>query len=234
MRCLVVGAASGIGRATVELLNATAGQVVAADLPEARSTTDKCEVSRVPIDVTDEVSVRSAIEQTLSLTGGLDAVVNTAGVLGTVQPSATETSEDFERLVRINLVGAFTLSRAVLPVMAERGFGRLVHFSSTAGKEGVPGMTGYSASKAGVIGMVKALAQEYATTGVTVNAVAPGKVDTPLIGAHPPTPDDLARIPMRRLGTAQEAAELVKYVISPAASYTTGSVFDLSGGRASY
>lgn len=233
MRCLVVGAASGIGRATFDLLTGSAAHVIAADRPGVRWPGGRDD-SWVPIDVTDEASVRSAVAQAASAAGGLDAVVNTAGVLGAVQPSAAETTEDFEDLLRINLVGAYTLSRAVLPAMAASGFGRLVHFSSTAGKEGVPGMTGYSASKAGVAGMVKALAREYAATGVTVNAIAPGKIHTPLISTHPPTPADLARIPIGRLGTVQEAAALIEYIISPAASYTTGFVFDLSGGRATY
>jgi 3-oxoacyl-[acyl-carrier protein] reductase len=95
-------------------------------------------------------------------------------------------------------------------------------------------MTGYSASKAGITGLVKALAKEYATTGVTINAIAPGKIDTPLISGKPPTDEDLQRIPMRRRGTAEEAAALIEYIASPEASYTTGFVFDLSGGRAVY
>lgn len=127
--------------------------------------------------------------------GWLDVVVNTAGILGAIQPSAQESVEAFERLVRINLIGAFALSTAVLSLMAANGYGGLVHFASTAGKEGVGGMTGYSASKAGVMGLVKALAKEYAMTGVTINAIAPGKIDTPLIGSRPPTDEDLNRSP---------------------------------------
>lgn len=184
------------------------------------------------IDVTDEESVARAVATVAERMGGLDAVVNTAGILGTVQSSADEQVAQFARLVAVNLTGAFIVSRAVLPLLAQSAHGRLVHFSSTAGKEGVAQMTGYSASEAGVMGLVKALARECAATPVTVNAIAPGKIDTPLIAGAAVTADDLAKIPKGRLGTPAEAAALIAYVTSPAASCTTGAVFDLSGGRA--
>jgi NAD(P)-dependent dehydrogenase (short-subunit alcohol dehydrogenase family) len=234
LNCLVVGAASGIGYATAAMLSQKAGRLVGADLPAATWPNTDNQYPQLPIDISDPGSVRDAIERTIEIVGRLDVVINTAGILGKVQPSSEETLEDFERLLRVNLVGAFALSKAVLPVMAAHGFGRLVHFSSTAGKEGVPGMTGYSASKAGITGLVKALAKEYATTGVTINAIAPGKVDTPFIMSQPPKAEDLQRIPMRRLGTPEEAAALLEYIISPGASYTTGFIYDLSGGRAVY
>lgn len=234
LRCLVVGAASGIGQATAARLSRNGNRVVSADLPSATWPGPDSGQSRLAIDIADPRSVRDAVEQTASLLGGLDVVVNTAGILGKVQPSSEETLDEFARLVSINLTGAFALSQAVLPHLAKDGFGRLIHFSSTAGKEGVPWMTGYSASKAGITGLVKALAKEYATTGVTINAIAPGKIDTPLISGKPPTEADLQRIPMGRLGTAEEAAALIEYIASPEASYTTGFVFDLSGGRAVY
>ena len=234
LRCLVVGAASGIGRATAERLSRNGNRVVSADLPTAHWPSRDGQQPQLSLDIADPQSVRDAVEQAASLLGGLDVVINTAGILGKVQPSSEETVEEFDRLIRVNLTGAFALSKAVLPLMAQNGFGRLIHFSSTAGKEGVPWMTGYSASKAGVMGLVKSLAKEYATTGVTINAIAPGKIDTPLISGKPPTAEDLQRIPMQRLGTAEEAAALIEYIASPEASYTTGFVFDLSGGRAAY
>lgn len=230
-RCLVVGAASGIGRAAAARLHRQGDAVLGADVPGA-SWADA--IDHLPIDVVDEASVAIAVAAAEERLGGLDVVVNTAGILGAVQPSAAESVAEFERIVRINLTGAFLVSRAVLPGMAERGYGRLVHFSSTAGKEGVAGMTAYSASKAGVMGLVKALAKEYADSGITVNAVAPGKVATPLTAGLPPTEAELARIPLQRYGTAEEAAALVGWIVSPDASYTTGAVYDLSGGRASY
>ncbi|MCP1412362.1 3-oxoacyl-[acyl-carrier protein] reductase [Paenarthrobacter sp. A20] len=186
------------------------------------------------MDITDNQSVQAVVAEVVARLGGLDVVVNTAGILGKIQPSSEESVEEFDLLLRVNLTGAFALSKAVLPVMAENGFGRLIHFSSTAGKEGVPGMTGYSASKAGITGLVKALAKEYAAAGITINAIAPGKIDTPLLNGEAPTAEDLQKIPMRRLGTAEEAAALVEFIASREASYTTGFVFDLSGGRAVY
>lgn len=234
LRCLVVGAASGIGQATVDRLSRSGNVVIRADLPSACWPGKNGRHPRLSVNIADSQSVQDAVQQAASLLGGVDVVVNTAGILGKVQPSSEETVEEFERLVRVNLTGAFALSQAVLPLMVENGYGRLIHFSSTAGKEGVPLMAGYSASKAGITGLVKALAKEYATTGVTVNAIAPGKIDTPFISGKAPTPEDLQRIPMGRLGTPAEAAALVEYIASPEASYTTGFVFDLSGGRAVY
>ncbi|WP_028925043.1 SDR family NAD(P)-dependent oxidoreductase [Pseudonocardia acaciae] len=237
-RCLVVGAASGIGDAVATLLaGASAGaEFVAADLPTARWPDPRPGEHRVDIDVTDPSSVDAAVAAAGEALGRIDAVVNCAGVLGRVQPSSHETVQEFERLLAVNLTGAFILSRAVLPAMAARGYGRLVHLSSTAGKEGSAGMTGYSAAKAGVLGLVKALAREYADTGVTVNAIAPGTVETPLIAAMSERQRAEKRrlIPMGRFGLPREAAELIAFVISPQASFTTGAVFDLSGGRATY
>ncbi len=215
-------------------LGSNGHRVIGADLPSSRWPVSGSTYSQLDMDITNNQSVQATVAEAVSLLGGLDVVINTAGILGKIQPSSEETVEEFEMLLRVNLTGAFALSKAVLPVMAENGFGRLIHFSSTAGKEGVPGMTGYSASKAGITGLVKALAKEYAAAGITINAIAPGKIDTPLLNGKAPTAEDLQKIPMRRLGTAEEAAALVEFIASPGASYTTGFVFDLSGGRAVY
>jgi NAD(P)-dependent dehydrogenase (short-subunit alcohol dehydrogenase family) len=237
-RVLVVGASSGIGRAVVDLLAESGATVAACDLPGATWPTDEPgeSVTRFPIDVTDVESVEAAVRSAVADLGGLDAVVNCAGFLGSVVPAAEEPMEQIERLLRVNLLGAFAVSRAVLPVMAANGFGRLVHVASMAGKDGNPQMTGYSASKAGVIGMVKALGKEYADTGVTVNAIAPASIETPLIAGMTPERQEVQRrlVPMGRFGTPAEAAALIRYVISPEASFTTGFVHDLSGGRATY
>lgn len=235
-RCLVFGAASGIGRAVADRLARAGASVAGADLPHAHWPEAGGPEHRIAVDVSEEQTVAAAVETCLRTLGGLDAVVNCAGVLGRVQPAAEETAEEFERTLRINLIGAFTISRIVLPIMAEQGFGRLVHISSTAGKEGVAHMTGYSASKAGILGLVKALGKEYATTGVTVNAVAPATIETPLLKGMSPERQQKQRalIPMGRFGTPDEAAALIEYILSPAASFTTGFAFDLSGGRATY
>lgn len=234
-RCLIIGAASGIGLASAGRLRASGASVVGADLPTAHWP-EELAASSLAIDVTDPVSVAAAVTVATDMLGGLDAVVNCAGVLGPVASVLSLAVEDFERILRINLTGAFIVSQAVLPLMARAGYGRLLHISSTAGKEGVINMAGYSASKAGIMGLVKSLAKEFALSGITVNALAPGNVLTPLFEEVPAEQKaaQAAKIPMGRFGTPDEAASLIEFIISPAASYTTGFVFDLSGGRATY
>lgn len=234
-RCLVIGAASGIGRATAARLGASGAVVVGADLPSANWPAEPGNAS-LAMDVTDPASVAAAVSAAAEEMGGLDAVVNCAGILGPVASALTVSVEDFERIIKINLTGSFIVSQAVLPRMAEAGYGRLLHISSTAGKEGVVNMPAYSASKAGILGLVKSLAKEFALAGVTVNALAPGNVMTPLFAEVPAEQQaaQAAKIPMGRFGTPTEAAALIEFIISPAASYTTGFVFDLSGGRATY
>lgn len=233
-RCLVIGAASGIGLATTERFRASGAVVIGADLPSARWPGE--DPASLPMDVTDPESVRAAVASAVQAMGGLDAVVNCAGILGPVASALGTTVEEFERILTVNLTGAFIVSQAVLPAMAAAGYGRLLHLSSTAGKEGVINMPAYSASKAGILGLVKSLAREFALSGVTVNALAPGNVMTPLFQEVPAEQQaaQAAKIPMGRFGTPAEAAALIEFIVSPAASYTTGVVFDLSGGRATY
>ncbi len=234
-RCLVIGAASGIGLATAERLRASGAAVIGADLPSDRWP-GAHDAGSLAMDVTDPASVGAAVSAAVRTMGGLDAVVNCAGILGPVAPALRTSLDDFERILKINLTGAFIVSQAVLPRMAEAGYGRLLHISSTAGKEGVINMPAYSASKAGILGLVKSLAKEFALSGVTVNALAPGNVVTPLFQEVPAEQQNsqAAKIPMGRFGTPAEAASLIEFILSPAASYTTGFVFDLSGGRATY
>lgn len=233
-RCLVIGAASGIGLATAERLRRSGAAVIGADLPSAGWPGKDAE--SLPMDVTDPASVRGAVSSAVRTMGGLDAVVNCAGILGPVASALTTSVEEFERIMKVNLTGAFIVSQAVLPGMAAAGYGRLLHISSTAGKEGVLNMPAYSASKAGILGLVKSLAKEFALSGITVNALAPGNVLTPLFQEVPAAQQaaQAAKIPMGRFGTPAEAASLIEFIVSPAASYTTGFVFDLSGGRATY
>ncbi|MCG2624444.1 SDR family oxidoreductase [Arthrobacter sp. I2-34] len=234
-RCLVIGAASGIGRATAERLRRSGAAVIGADLPSADWPEGHSGPS-LPLDVTDPGSVATAVASAVQTLGRLDAVVNCAGILGPVASALATPVDEFERIMRINLTGAFIVSQAVLPGMAQAGYGRLLHISSTAGKEGVTNMPAYSASKAGILGLVKSLAKEFALSGVTVNALAPGNILTPLFGQVPADQQtaQAAKIPMGRFGTPAEAASLIEFIISPDASYTTGFVFDLSGGRATY
>lgn len=236
LRAVVVGASSGMGEAIARRLKDDDVAVVALDLPTATWTKGSSDVTRFAIDVTDIESVRAAFAFAASHMGGLDAVVNCAGILGPVEPTVEVSVETLQRILSVNLGGAFAVTQASLDQMLPGGFGRIVHIASIAGKEGNPQMSAYSASKAGVIGLVKSVGKEYATSGVTINAIAPALIETPLV--RDMSVEQRARqtslIPMGRPGSVEEVAALVAFIISPDASFTTGFVYDLSGGRADY
>ena len=240
----VVGAGSGIGRAVAARLSRAGGLVTCLDVdPDgceqtaAELRSEGLEVAACHLDVTDETTIDDGLAFAETVQGPLHALVNCAGITGVTDRRSEDVElEDFDRVYRINLRGAFLLSRAVLPGMRERAYGRVLHIASIAGKEGNAGMVAYSATKAGLIGMVKAQGKEYATTGVTINAVAPAVIRTALVDAMPESQVTYMtdKIPMRRTGTLDEIAELVAWAVSPASSFTTGFVYDLSGGRAVY
>jgi 2-dehydro-3-deoxy-L-rhamnonate dehydrogenase (NAD+) len=227
---LVVGAGSGIGASVIDELAGRGYDVVAADV-----STDGAQADRALrfIDVGREESVASEIARADRETGGLSIVVNCAGILGPVEPSIDVDMSTIERILRVNFLGSVAVTKHALATMIPRGYGRIVHVASIAGREGNPQMMAYSASKAAVIAMVKTVGREYAATGVTVNAIAPGLIDTPFLGTLTDERREaqLSLIPMRRIGTPDEIAALVGYVSSPEASFTTGVVFDASGGR---
>lgn len=236
MKVVVVGASSGMGVGTVKRLVAQGKQVVGLDLESAAWPEGLELAARFPIDVSQESSVDVAIESAAGVLDGIDAVVNCAGILGPVKPLVETASPEFSQLLNVNLIGAFHVTRAALRVMQPKGYGRIVHIASIAGKEGNPGMAGYSASKAGVIGMVKAVAKEVADSGITINAIAPASIETPLIMGMTPERREAQKslIPVGRFGTVEEIAALVEFIISRDASFTTGFTFDMSGGRAVY
>ncbi|MCK6210741.1 SDR family oxidoreductase [Georgenia sp. EYE_87] len=225
-----------MGAAVVARLTDAGHAVAALDLATATWPQDSRAVHRGSVDVTDADSVEEAVAEATRELGGLEIVVNCAGVLGPVEPTLETTQDTFQRIVGLNLGGAFAVTRAALARMVPAGYGRIVHVASIAGKEGNPQMAAYSASKAGVIGMVKSIGKEYAASGVTVNAIAPASIETPLIAGMTAERQAVQRslIPMGRFGTVAEVAALVSYITSPDASFTTGFVYDLSGGRADY
>lgn len=241
---IVVGAATGIGRATAALLTSRGIRIAALDrdLAGCRQTVvdfgpDAPEGFAWQLDVTDAPHVAEVVAEADSRLGGASILVNCAGITGVTNRLSEDVDlEDWDLVHAVNLRGAFLLSRAVLPLMALRGYGRILHVASIAGKEGNPGMVAYSASKAGLIGMVKAQGKEYARAGVTVNALAPAVIRTALVEAMPAEQVRYMtdRIPMQRTGTLAEVAEMIAWIVSPACSFTTGAVFDLSGGRAVY
>lgn len=233
---IVIGASSGMGAAIVRRFAADGLRVAALDLATAAWPAHLPVAHTGAIDVTDHDGVAAAIETAAAALDGVDAVVNCAGILGPVSPTIDTTPETFARIVSLNLGGAFAVTQAALTHLLPRGFGRIIHIASIAGKEGNPQMAAYSASKAGVIGLVKSVGKEYAASGVTVNAIAPASIETPLIQGMAPERRDVqkALIPMGRFGTVEEIAGLAAFIASPDSSFTTGFVFDASGGRADY
>ena len=224
-RAVVTGGLSGIGEAVARRIAAEGGKVVVWDMNGGIKT-----------DISDFDSVQAAAAETLKQLGGVDILVNSAGIAG---PTATVTDlklEDWHRTIAINLNGTFYTNRAVVPHMVAQGYGRIVNIASIAGKEGNPNASAYSASKAGVIGFTKSLAKELAKSGVTVNSVTPAAVRTPIFDQIPQSHVDfmLSKIPMARLGKIDEVASLVCWLASEECSFSTGAVFDISGGRATY
>lgn len=241
---VVVGAGDGVGRATATLLASRGARIAALDrnLAGCHQTLEGLDQAApegfaVQMDVTDAASVASSVAEAEERLGGTSVLVNCAGITGVTNRRSEDVDlDDWDLVHAINLRGAFLLSKAVLPAMVSRGYGRVLHVASIAGKEGNAGMVAYSASKAGLIGMVKAQGKEYATTGVTVNALAPAVIRTAMVDAMPDEQVSYMtqKIPMGRTGTLTEAAEMIAWIVSPACSFSTGAVFDLSGGRAVY
>ena len=224
-RAVVTGGLSGIGEAVAKRIADEGGNVVVWDMNGGIKT-----------DISDWDSVQAAAAETVKQLGGIDVLVNSAGIAG---PTATVTDlkmEDWHRTIAINLNGTFYTNRAVVPHMVAQNYGRIVNIASIAGKEGNPNASAYSASKAGVIGFTKSLAKELAKSGVTVNSVTPAAVRTPIFDQIPQSHVDfmLSKIPMARLGKIEEVASLVCWLASEECSFSTGAVFDISGGRATY
>jgi len=241
---VVVGAGSGIGRGTALLLNARGAHVALFDRDLA-SVSATAKLARSPenvlvpgvADVTDPASLMAAFSKTTRSLGQVHAVINTAGIQGPLGRRAHEIDlEDFDATVVVNLRGALAVSQMALPHMLANSYGRIAHVASIAGKEGNPNMIGYSATKAGLIGMVKALGKEYAEDGITINALAPAVIQTAFLDSQPESVIAYMteKIPMGRTGTILECAQLLTWMASPECSFTTGFTFDLSGGRATY
>ncbi|AHK33217.1 SDR family NAD(P)-dependent oxidoreductase [Rhodococcus opacus] len=220
---LVTGGASGIGAACAKRLAGAGVRVVTADVATG---------SDEHLDVTDA----DAVQKLAARLGRVDILVNSAGVVGPSAPLVDVDLEDWRRTFRINVDGTFLLCRAFVPAMTDAGWGRVVNLASIAAKDGNPNQSAYSASKAAVIALTKSLGKEVAQTGVLANVVAPAAVESPMNAGTDPA--ILARsqslTPMARMGRPEEIAELVAWLCSEALSFSTGAVYDASGGRASY
>ncbi len=189
------------------------------------------------VDISDESQVSEAVLQVENEWKKIDILVHAAAIVGPTSTKITEYStSEFDKIYKINLKGTFLITKFTLRVMEKAGKGRLLLISSIAGKEGNPGMVGYSSTKAGVIGLVKGVAKEYAETNISVNGLAPAVIKTPM--NENTSADQLAymtaKIPMKRLGTIEEVAAIACYIVSDENSFSTGFIYDISGGRATY
>tara|TARA_R110000850_G_scaffold66959_6_gene148595 strand:- start:4323 stop:5087 length:765 start_codon:yes stop_codon:yes gene_type:complete len=243
---IVTGGADGIGKAIARRLAEEGAQVTIFDVSVANAEATvgdlaetglriECEI----VDISEEAGVKAAIEAVCERSNdrSLDVMVNCAAIVGPTSTPITEvTTEDFDRATAINLRGTFLMTKYALLAMKNRDYGRILNFASIAGKEGNAGMSPYSSTKAGVIGLVKSAGKEFAETGITVNAIAPAVIRTPMVeGVDPAQVKYMTdKIPMKRCGTLDEVASLSCWIVSPEASFCTGFTFDLSGGRAVY
>jgi NAD(P)-dependent dehydrogenase (short-subunit alcohol dehydrogenase family) len=229
---LVTGGASGIGEAVARRLLMEGALVASFDLQAA--STDG--VLGLAGDVSRSADVENAVAQVERELGPVDVLVCSAGVPGVSLPTMETSDEEWRRVLAINADGVFFCNRAVGPGMVERGYGRIVNLASIAGKEGNPMAAAYSASKAAVIALTKAIGKDLARTGVLVNCVAPAVVETPILEGVSQAHIEymVERIPMGRMGTADEVAALICWLASEECSFSTGATFDISGGRAVY
>ncbi len=241
---IVTGAASGIGKAVAMRLGMEGATVAIFDLNKEllKSAVDEFEECGIKArgyfsDISNEAEVSAAISEVSIEWGRIDILVNSAGMVGPTSTKITDyPTVDFDKLYEVNLKGTFLMTKYTLIEMKKTGIGRLLLISSMAGKEGNPGMVGYSATKAGVIGLVKGVAKEFADSNITVNGLAPAVIKTPMNDNT--SSQQLAymteKIPMKRFGTVEEVAALCCFIVSDENSFSTGFIYDISGGRATY
>jgi NAD(P)-dependent dehydrogenase (short-subunit alcohol dehydrogenase family) len=224
-RAVVTGGLSGIGEAVAIRIKAEGGQVVVWDKDGGIKT-----------DISNLQSVDDAMAETINQIGGVDILVNSAGITGPTVPVDGFPVDGWLMTMAVNVNGTFFTNRTVLPHMIAQDYGRIVNIASIAGKEGNPNASAYSASKAAVIGFTKSLAKEVAKYNITANSVTPAAVRTPIFAQMPQNHIDfmLSRIPKGRFGTVEENAALICWLASEECSFSTGAVFDISGGRATY
>src|SRR4051812_28945467 len=224
---VVAGGASGIGRRIAEQLRDHGAAVEVWDLGDAQR------LLTTRVDVSSEAAVAAAAEATLARRGPVHILVCSAGISGPVAPVERYRLTDWEAVLRVNLVGTFLACRALIPTMRNAGWGRIVTIASIAGKEGTPNCAAYSASKAGIIALTKTLGKELAGSGVLANCIAPGAIETPILGGLTPeaVASLLAKCPLGRLGTVDEVAALALWLCSEACTFNTGAVFDLVPSR---
>ncbi|MHA6718632.1 SDR family NAD(P)-dependent oxidoreductase [Sphingomonas sp. RS6] len=235
---VITGGASGLGLAVARRLVAEGGRVALWDVnaDQLASAASELGAHTERLDVSDPDAVAQAASATAAALGKIDILVCSAGITGATVPVHEFPLDSWRRVIDINLNGLFYCCRAVVPHMLANGYGRIVNVASVAGKEGNPNASAYSASKAGVIGFTKSLGKELAGKGVIANALTPATFESPILEQLPPSQVDYmrSRIPMGRLGEAEESAAMILFMASDECSFTTASTFDTSGGRTTY
>jgi 3-oxoacyl-[acyl-carrier protein] reductase len=238
---VVTGGASGIGLAIAQRLKVSGAAVALWDVSEAAldkaaEILGKDQVCTFMVDISDPEQVDSAFAASVPKLGKVDVLVNSAGISGPNASTWEYPVDAWHRVLQVDLTGTFLACRAAVPHMLSNGYGRIVNIASVAGKEGNPNAPAYSASKAGVIGLTKSLGKELAKSGISVNCVTPGAVKTAILGQMSQQHVEymLSKIPMGRFGEVEEIAALAAWLCTEECSFSTGAVFDLSGGRATY
>jgi len=238
---IITGGASGIGLRTAERIVSEGGTVCLWDVDAARIDAAKAKLGPnahgIALDISKPEAVEAAaLEAERHLGGKVDILICSAGVAGKNALVVDYPIEEWQRVFAINVHGLFYCNRFVAPLLKKNGYGRIVNVASIAGKEGNPTASAYSAAKAAVIGLTKSLGKELAKDNITVNAITPATVDTPILAQVSQAHIDymLSKIPMGRFGTVDEIASIITWLASPECSFTTGAVFDVSGGRATY
>lgn len=241
---VVTGGADGIGKAIARRL-ASEGAIVTivdvnlqrAEAAVAAFADDGLDLDFEIADISSKRQVKNSLAGIVARNGKLDIVVHCAAIVGPTSTKIEDVSvSDFDKEYEINLRGTFLVTKYAIRHMKKNNYGRILNFASIAGKEGNAGMSPYSSTKAAVIGLVKSVGKEYADTGITINAIAPAVIMTPMVEGMDEAQVDYmtSRIPMARCGTLDEIAAMSCWIVSPEASFTTGFTFDLSGGRAVY
>ena len=232
---IVTGGVSGIGAGIAARLAGECARVSLWDR-DAGALAGAEASHKAAVDVTDAAAVQRAADAAAGVLGSIDILIACAGITGPNASVWDYPVADWDRVIDVNLNGVFYCNRAVVPHMQRQGYGRIVNMASIAGKEGNPNAAAYSASKAGVIGLTKSLGKELATTDIRVNCVTPAAVRTPLFAQMTQQHIDfmLSKIPLGRFGEIDEIAALVCWLASEECSFSTGGVFDISGGRATY
>ena len=237
---IVTGGAGGIGLAVGRRLAAAGARVVLVDMrrdavSEAAESLGQ-RATAIQADVSSAADVEGLVARTLEREGRIDILINNAGIMGRTAPLWELSVDEWNHVLAVDLTSVFLVSRAIVPHMRARHSGAIVSVASIAGKEGTPNLIPYTVAKAGIIAFTKALGKEVVADGIRVNCVAPGVIDTPLLGQLPETATQimLSKAPMGRFGTADEVAAVVQFLVSDDASFVTSQCFDASGGRATY